>query len=62
MQENNTKSFEGKSVYKEIDETIISLCEDIRKLDVKKCKNYSDNVCALAELISAKAAIMRALL
>lgn len=45
----------------EIDATIISVCEEIQKLDAKKDERYADIVDAVAELINAKAAILRAL-
>lgn len=45
----------------EIDATIISVCQQIRNLDAKKDERYADVVDAVAELINAKAAMLRAL-
>ena len=45
----------------EIDATIISVCQQIQNLDAKKDERYEDVVDAVAELINAKAAMLRAL-
>lgn len=45
----------------EIDATIISVCQQIQNLDAKKDERYADTVDAVAELINAKAAMLRAL-
>lgn len=45
----------------EIDATIISVCQQIQNLDVKKDERYADVVDAVAELINAKAAMLRSL-
>ena len=43
----------------EIDATIISVCQQIRNLDAKKDERYADVVDAVAELVKAKAMLMR---
>lgn len=43
----------------EIDATIISACQQIQNLDAKKDKRYADIVDAVAELVKAKAMLMR---
>ena len=43
----------------EIDATIISVCQQIRNLDAKKDERYADIVDAVAELVKAKAMLMR---
>lgn len=43
----------------EIDATIISACQQIRNLDSKKDERYADIVDAVAELVKAKAMLMR---
>lgn len=43
----------------EIDATIISVCEEIQKLDAKRDERYADIVDAVAELVKAKAMLMR---
>lgn len=45
----------------EIDATIISACQQIQNLDAKKDERYEDVVDAVAQLINAKAAMLRAL-
>lgn len=43
----------------EIDATIISVCQQIQNLDAKKDERYADVVDAVAELVKAKAMLMR---
>lgn len=43
----------------EIDATIISVCQKIQNLDSKKDERYADIVDAVAELVKAKAMLMR---
>ncbi len=43
----------------EIDATIISVCQQIQNLDSKKDERYADIVDAVAELVKAKAMLMR---
>ena len=45
----------------EIDATIISACQQIQNLDAKKDERYAYVVDAVAQLINAKAAMLRAL-
>lgn len=45
----------------EIDATIMSVCKQIRNFDAKKDERYADVVDAVAQLINAKAAMLRAL-
>lgn len=62
MPENNTQNFDEKSVYKEIDEVIIFVCEDIKSTDKESIfGEYPQKVCALAELINARTAMLREL-
>lgn len=43
----------------EIDATIISVCQQIQNLDAKKDERYADVVDAVAELVKAKAMLIR---
>lgn len=43
----------------EIDATIMSVCQQIQNLDAKKDEKYADTVNAVAELVKAKAMLMR---
>lgn len=62
MPENNTQNFDEKSVYKEIDEVIIFVCEDIKSTDKESIFGaYPQKVCALAELINERTAMLREL-